>query len=455
MMRIIFLISFFSFIAIKVTAQQKTREELEKERVQLKKEIDDQQKLLNNNKAATKENLTTLIILGNKAALQDRVVGNITKDINILENNIYGIQKDINKYDRLLDTLRQEYAKSMVYAYKNRGNYEFLNFIFSSENFNDAVKRIAYLKSYRTFREMQGQNIIRTQELRKKKLEDLGVTKQTKSTVLVNQTEEKKKLEDQKAEQDRIVVNLKKQGKDINTRIAEKQRQVAKVNAAVKAAIARAIKEENDRRKAAELAEKKRRDAIAAEERRVASIKKAEEDKKAKAAGKIPAPDPVVKVPVDRPIKKTKEAEVVTLSSESIALNAKFEGNRGILPWPVSSPAILIHYGKYTLPSGAVGVNDAVTISAPIGSSVNAVFEGEIIMVQEIDDDKYAISLKHGNYYTTYFNLNGVTVKMNQHVNTGQSLGKVASNIDGIGSIDFYAAKGTSQLNPESWLRRR
>jgi murein hydrolase activator len=456
MMRVIVILSFFTLFTKTILAQ-KTREELEKERTQLRKEIDDAQKLLNNNKAATKENLTTLIILGNKAELQDRVVNNISKDINILDNNIYGIQRDINKYDKLLDTLRLEYAKSMVYAYKNRGNYEFLNFIFSADNFNDAVKRIAYLKSYRTFREMQGQNIIRTQELRRKKLEDLGVTKKTKSTVLESQTEEMKKLEEQKAEQDRIVANLKKQGKDINARIAEKQRQVAKVNAAVKAAIAKAIKEENARRKAAEdLARKKKADELA-EANRIARIKKAEADKIAKAAGKPVAPDPIAKTTTEKTVTKKveKTPEVVSLSNESIALNSKFESNRGILPWPVANPAILIHYGPYTLGSGAKGINEAVTISAPIGGAVNAVFEGEVIMISEIEDDKYAVLLKHGNYYTTYSNVNSVSVKLNQQVKTGQSLGRVAANLDGVGSIDFYTMKGNTQLNPEIWLRRR
>ncbi len=455
MMRVILLISFLSFFTTNLTAQ-KTREELEKERQELKKEIDDAQKLLNSNKAATKENLTTLIILGNKAALQDRVVNNISKDINILDNNIYGIQKDINKYDRLLDTLRLEYAKSMVYAYKNRGNYEFLNFIFSADNFNDAVKRIAYLKSYRTFREMQGQNIIRTQELRRKKLEDLGVTKQTKSTVLETQTEEMKKLEEQKAEQDRIVANLKKQGKDINARIAEKQRQVAKVNAAVKAAIAKAVKEDNDRRIAAEKAERKKKADAAAEVDRLARIKRADDIAKAKAAGTKPPDEPVVKITPEPRIKKDpKVAEPVILSSESVTLNASFERNKGSLPWPVANPAILIHYGPYALQSGAKGINEAVTISSSIGASVNAVFEGEVILVTEIDDDKYAVTVKHGNYYTTYFNLNNVSVKTKEQIKTGQQLGKVAANLDGIGAIDFYTAKGNTQLNPESWLRRR
>ena len=44
---------------------------------------------------------------------------------------------------------------------------------------------------------------------------------------------------------------------------------------------------------------------------------------------------------------------------------------------------------------------------------------------------------------------------MNQEVKTGQVLGRVASNLDGIGSIDFYSAKGNADLDPEKWLRHR
>ncbi len=128
MMRIFFSVIILFFAAPGVQAQ--TREELEKQRLELRREIAETQKLLDNNKAETKGNLTKVIILSNKVNLQDRVIENIGKDLHILDNNLYTIQKDINKYDRLLDTLKQEYAKSMVYGYKNRGKYEFMNFIF-------------------------------------------------------------------------------------------------------------------------------------------------------------------------------------------------------------------------------------------------------------------------------------------------------------------------------------
>ena len=448
MRRILFFFLFFYFVSNAATAQ--TRDELERQRQQLKREIDETQKLLTGNKAETRQNLTTLSLLSNKVNLQDRVIENIGKDLNILDNNIYTIQKDINKYDRLLDTLKQEYAKSMVYAYKNRGNYEFLNFIFSADNFNDAIKRVTYLKSYRNYREMQGENIKRTQELRRKRLEDMGVTKQKKSSTLEVQAKEMTELEKQKAEQDRIVLQLKKEGNSLNARIGAKQKQMAKVNGLIKSAIAKAIREDNERRIAAEKAEKKRKDDLASSLR----AKRAEETKNVKiTSGGKPA-EPVIKKPL-REAKIITPPENISLNNESIALNNSFERNKGSLPWPVDNGAVLNHFGPNKFQSGATFQNDAVTISSAIGSSVKAVFDGTVILVNEVEDAKFMVTLKHGGYYTTYWNLSNVSVKKDQEVKTGQMLGKVAPNLDGIGSIDFYSAKGYTNLDPEKWLRRR
>ena len=55
MIRFIFNLAIFFFFSISVLAQE-TREELEKQRAKLKKEMDETQKLLNSNKAKTKEN---------------------------------------------------------------------------------------------------------------------------------------------------------------------------------------------------------------------------------------------------------------------------------------------------------------------------------------------------------------------------------------------------------------
>ncbi len=458
MRRVILAFISFYFIIFNVAAQQ-TREQLEKQRQQLKSEIDEAQKLLNTVNAEKNKSLGGLIILSRKSDLQERVVKTIDKDINILDDNIYGIQKDVNKYDRLLDTLKQEYAKSMIYAYKNRGNYEFLNFIFSADNFNDAIKRIAYLKSYRAFREMQGQNIIRTQDLRKKRLDDLGATKEIKKTSLEMQKEENEKLVQQKIEQEKIVNDLKKQGKSLTTRIADKQKQVAKVNAAVKAAIAKVIREEKEKARLAALVEAK-------EKERIAKLKKVEDDRLARekrataiAAGKNP--DLVKETTKTTPervkkIKEIKEPEIVNLSSESKILNGRFESNKGNIPWPVDNPAIINHFGPIKLPgSGLPMANVALVIAASIGANVKACFDGEVILIYEVDDGKFAITLKHGGFYTSYSLLKNVSVTKGQKVNTGQVIGKVAANLEGNGTLDLLLAKGETNYDPEKWLRRK
>src|SRR5687767_12704907 len=98
------------------------------------------ERLLNSNKAKTKENVVQWKLINDKVNLQNRLIDNISKDINLLDNNIHNNQREINRYNKLLDTLKEEYAKSMVYAYKHRNNYDFLSFIFSAASFNDAIK---------------------------------------------------------------------------------------------------------------------------------------------------------------------------------------------------------------------------------------------------------------------------------------------------------------------------
>lgn len=431
---------FLTFFSIASIAQP-SRDALEKQRQQLRKEIEQTEKMLNSNKVKTKENLLQWKLITNKVNLQDRVIDNINKDINVLNNNIFKIQKDINKFDRLLDTLKQEYAKSMVYAYKNRSSYDFLNFIFSSANFNDAIKRISYLKSYRNYREMQGENIVRTQELRKQRVEDLGGNKKQKSEVLQSQSKELKTLEQQQKEKDRILAELKKQGKTLNNQYAAKRKQLRKVENAIASAIKKAL---DDARKAA-------------------VAKAAEEEKKRiaaeKAEPKSSTGSPATTTPATKtasrpaPVRKANEPSVL-LNSGNTALNSSFERNKGILPWPLDKGTVLMHYGNNTMPSGSTINVTSVTIAADIGSSVKSVFDGTVSTVQTVEDMQVVI-IQHGRYFSTYSNLSGVGVSRGQAVKTGQVLGRVAANFDGIGAIDFFMSNETSNFNPESWLRRR
>lgn len=424
------------FFSLALIAQQPTQEQLEKQRQQLKKELEQTQALLNQNKSKQKENLLQWRLINDKVNLQGKVVGNINRDLRMLNDNMYLLQKEINLYNRILDTLKQEYAQSMVYAYKNRNNYDFLNFIFSANSFNDAIKRITYLRSYRNFREMQGQNILRTQEQRQKKVEELKKMREKKNSTLKDQRTELEQLAREQKEKDRILAELKKQGKALDKQIASKKVQMKKVNNAIAAAIKKAQEE-----------------AI-----RIAKAKEAEERKKREAEMKASAGKATTTSKPETPsapaITSRKPGESVLLNSESmVKLNASFEQNKGLLPWPVDRGNVLIPYGNYKLPSGIEMVNTGITIAADIGTPVKSVFTGKVSRVFNIED-MYVVVVQHGRYFISYSNLKDVTVRDGDEISTGKVIGKVATTLDGIGSIDLIISDERSNHNPQTWLRK-
>ncbi len=468
--KFILAILFFAALGVNFCTAQ-TREELERQRIKLKKEIQEAEQLLSENKKQTSENFLQWKLVSNKVSLQGRVVENIDKDLKVIDNNVYRMQLDVNKYGRILDTLKEEYAKSMVYAYKNRSNYDFLNFIFSADNFNDAIKRIAYLKSYRNYREMQGQNILRTQELRKQKIASLSNVKMSKNIALKSQSTEFEQLAKQKQEQDRIIAELQKKGKSISGQIAAKQQQIKKVDAVISAAIKKAIadakklaaakKAEEDRlrREAANaLAKKQAAEAKArkAEETRIAALNKAAAEKAA-AEGTVAKviPTPPAPTKTATVAAKTSSPSAELLNSSNTALNASFERNRGSLPWPVDRGYVMMHFGPNKLPSGSSYISPFTTISTQIGAAVKSVFDGTVIQVAKIDENTDAVVIQHGRYFSSYSNINGVSVSVGQQVRTGQQIAKVAANMDGVGAVDFYMSKENAEFNPESWLRKQ
>jgi septal ring factor EnvC (AmiA/AmiB activator) len=440
MVKLFFLfIAAFVFSADVVCAQG--QQELEKQRQQLKREIEQTQQLLDNNKKTTKESLGQLALINRKLNLQGNVIENISKDINLLNNTISKSQRDINKLQLLIDTLKQEYAKSMVYAYKNRSNSDFLNFIFSSSSFNDAIKRITYLKSYRNYREMQGENILRTQDLLKQRIAELSGNKKKKSVVLQTQSKELSVLEMQQQEKNQLVSKLKAQGKELNSQIAAKKKQMKKVSNAIAAAIKRAQDEARKEALAKAKAAKAKTDAAA---------KANAAENKTTATTNTPAKTAPVRAP-----KAAAPVSVLLASDADVKLNANFEINRGSLPWPVDKGYMMMKFGTQRLEDvGIIIDNPGITIGSDIGNTVKSLFDGEVSSVTNIDNMQVVI-IKHGRYFSTYSNLTGVNVSRGQSVRTGQALGRVAANDEGVGSIDLIISNEKSNLNPEGWLRRR
>ena len=434
------LLSFF--IGYSSTAQQ----ELEKQRLELKREIEQTQELLDKNKKNTKESLGQLSLINRKLNLQENIIENISKDINLLDNSIYKSQRDINRLQVLLDTLKQEYAKSMLYAYKNRSSSDFLNFIFSASSFNDAIKRVTYLKSYRNYRELQGDNILRTKVLLNQNIDALKGNKIKKGQVLQTQSKELSVLETQQQEKNQIVKNLKQQGKELNNQIAAKKKQMQKVSNAIAAAIKRAQEMARKEALAKALEEKAKRDAA----ERAAEKNKLAIEKGNTAVIAKPAPlKPEKALPIS-----VRQESILLGNDAEVKLNANFISNKGTLPWPVDKGYMIMRFGPQKLDIGVTVDNPGITIGSEIGTSVKALFDGEVSSVTNIENMQVVI-VKHGAYFTTYSNLSGVHLSRGQDIRTGQVVGKVAPNDEGIGSIDLIISNEKSNLNPEGWLRRR
>lgn len=445
---------------LKAQNNQPSREELEQRKRELQKEMDAAQAMLNETKKSSKESLAQLRALRNKIDLRSRMIRNINEEINFINGDINAALRDVKTLERDLDTLKQQYAQLIVSAYKNRSSYAMLNFIFSADNFNDAIKRYQYLKQYREFRSRQAANILETQEQLKLKVKNLESQRQKRSTTLKTEQEQREIMEKDRKEKDEVVSKLKGREKELLADINQKKKDQKKVQDAIRAVIRKEI--EDARRKAAaeELARKK---AAEAERKR-----REEERKRALAAANDAArnnntaantPPPAERpAPAESPAEKpSRVINVLEATPEAVALSDNFEANKGKIPWPIESGIILSFFGKQKNADmeRITEENDGIRFGTRRGGNVKAVFEGEIRRVFTVPGAGYVVMIRHGQYFTNYIGLQNINVKSGDKVRTGQVIGTARSNEDeSAGVVELQIYKGQVLQNTNVWIRR-
>lgn len=457
-------------------APTQSREELEHKKRELQREIDEANQALKETKKSTRESLSQLRALKEKITLRSRLINSINEEINFINGDINTAYRDIKTLEKDLDTLKSQYAQLVVYAYKNRSTYDMLNFIFSAQTFNDAIKRYQYLKQYRDYRRRQADNILSTQVLLNKKIESLRQQKEKRSGTLKTEQEQRTILEADKKEKDDVLTNLKGREKELVADINKNKKDAQKVQAAIQAVIRREIELERKKaeeealakRKAAE--EKKRREeaarkAAAAAAAAAAANKPAENNtaKNEPATPKPAAPEPkpeVVKTPPPAPVedKPVRTENVLEATPEALALSESFENNRGKLPWPVASGNVIGHFGRqqHAVMERITVENDGVIIGTAKGAPVKAIFTGEVRKVAVIPGGGSLVIIRHGQYFTNYARLQSVNVKSGDKVTTGQVIGTAGTNeLENLGEVELQIYKGVVRQNPESWIRRK
>lgn len=420
-------------IATRMSAQTpvQNKADLERERASIQKEIEDVKRSLEETHKNKRETLGQLNLLQRRLKLRESAIRNINAQIDVIQGDMNSSWRDITKLRSELDTLRIQYAQSIVFAYKNRSNYDFLNFIFSSTSFNDAIRRIQYLKSYRAYREERAENIRRTQDMLKAKIDGLKLTRVEKDEALKKQDKERSLLEVEKKEKDAVVNQLQSQEKELRKEMAAKQKQDLRLGGAITAAIKRA------RDLAIKEAAKKSADAKAAEKAAAST---------AKTTRPAASEEPVA--PATLNTVKAYNKTVFT-SDEDLHLSGNFEKHKHELPWPVSG-TVSMAFGPHEYIKGIKHNNQGVTIDCSAGTSVKAVFDGEVQSIFSVGDVQ-AVMIRHGKYFTTYSNLSTVSVTKGQQVKTSQIIGRVGEEAQ----LEFILSDEKSKVyDPELWLRR-
>ena len=419
------------------TQTQNQKAQLEAKRKELQDAINETEKELTEIKKNKNATLSQLRALQYKLSQRQRLIGNINEEIGSIDQDINKSSAEILTLKQKLEMLKVHYAQSIRYAYTSRSSYDMLAFLFSSANFNDAMRRMKYLKTFRDFRKKQVDQIVATQTQISQKINVLSKEKQEKDQLLASQKEQSAALMGDVKETNNTMQDLKGKESELQRQAEKNRKAAARINKFINDIIEREMQ---------------------------AALKKAEEEEKKrlatnKTAPPVKTPDKSY-VPPSRTTKPKAEASPLMLTPTDIALAENFEGNRGKLYWPVAQGSISDRFGTHPSPlAPKVFVdNPGVDIRTSANAAIRAVFDGTVSSVFTVEGVQIVV-IQHGNYFTVYNNLASVAVSIGQHVKTLQSIGVVAANDEGEPTVKFQiwksnGKKGQIKLNPEQWIGR-
>ena len=414
----VFLLLFF-FWTMPCSAQQ-DKEKLKTNKQKILKEIESNKKLLDETRKGKKSSLTKLVILNNQISKREELINSTNSEIQTVDAKIILNKAEINRLQNNLQSLKQEYAKMICYAYRNRNSYDRLMFVFASRDFYQAYRRLKYLQQYSQYRKKQAEMIQTMQMQLSERHKVLSSTKDEKIDLVRGQEREKVKLADEKNEQSKTFQELTKKEKKIIETLKEKEESARKLQKAINEIIAREIAKSREK---------------------VASVKPAN-NKPSGNKSTVETSKPVV------------HGELPLTPDEQL-LSSSFEGNKGKLPWPSVHGIITSTFGTHDHPilPGIKTVNNGIDIATARNARVRAVFDGKVSGVISIPGSGKAIIIRHGEYLSVYSNLSEVFVKMGDKIKTKDDIGVVMTdNEESKTELHFEIWKGKVLMNPASWL---
>lgn len=138
------------------------------------------------------------------------------------------------------------------------------------------------------------------------------------------------------------------------------------------------------------------------------------------------------------------------------ATSALKTSDYGALDWPVSG-AIIYSFGRAINPNNTSIRWNGIGIEAPLGSSVQTIAEGEIMIAEPIGTYGLTVIVQHGGGdYTVYGSLQRATVTKGAKVKKGQVIGTVGqADPDMSPHLHFEIRPKGRATDPLTWLQQR
>jgi len=403
----------FFGILLSLSVFSQTKDKLKKQKSTIEKEISYTTNLLNKTKDNKIKSLSYLRLLDKQISIKESLLKTLNIEISLLnkqirktERSIIETQQSIVDEQQELVLLKGEYAKMIYACFMEKGTRNDLIFIISSEDFNQAYKRMVYLKQYASFRKNQVDKIIESQKnlaikenALTKKNNQLVLESESKMNLIVVKKQEINSISDAKKEKQELVKNLSKSEKVFKQQLKDQQESAKVLGDEIRKIIAEEI------RKSREKAEKKNKG--------------------------------------------------FALTPEAMALSTDFNNNKGKLPWPLEKGVIIQAYGKqkHTVLAGIETFNNGIDIVTDANMNIRAVFDGTVSRIFFIKGEGKAILLNHGEYFSVYSGLKEVSVKVGDKMLSKEKIGVVfTQEIEGKTELHFEIWKGYDKQDPSKWL---
>lgn len=212
--------------------------DLEKRVNKLQEDIKTSQNLLKQTSKNKETTLQEVELLQAQIKQRDDLIATYNKQLDNLNKSTKAYKSDINNLQNELQKSRQEYAELLEIAYRNRNNINNLIFIFSSDDFNQAIRRMRYLQQFQDLLKHKMQEIDETKADIKKRIDRNEADKKRIEALKNEQNKQREALnKDKKALNDKVA-KLKKQEKKIKKEISQKEKETKELQARIKKIIA-------------------------------------------------------------------------------------------------------------------------------------------------------------------------------------------------------------------------